>query len=483
MRLKKEINYLKRKQQKTENEQREKLDPAYRVFGFSDNQEFLDWCFEKKIIAPHVIDEKTSKKIRAAKRDEMIQYQLKMASAMKTMSFSELLEIYQKGKVTATRDNKYYAYLEIFNKKEKRDKGLEKFINYVIENINLFKKVNNKMFLEYGIEDYAQGLKKIYEYKDFWVRDYKEWEPTQYRNSWWNLLSLISHLFEEYPMPKVFKTLWFNKENKDHGIELYLDLCMGNSAYKAMKNYANQKGTSELTKKQVHKFMNSRHDNVFEVAYKKMFLIENKVSKEFLNIATTGNWACSLIDLAMVKDYLLLVQKETLFDKSQVLPLWDYIVYIRRQMNNENKQFVLKNRSIQKLLNDMHEWHAKLSKSKDSSYWNGNEVIKPYVYEDLEKSPDAYYIKELTTAKELIEEGRKLSHCVASYAGSCKRGHCSIWSFYKDTFGSKKKLITLEVVGDLTLVQCRGKGNRLPNDSEWYHINNWLKENGLKRGV
>ncbi len=483
LRLKKEINYLENKQLKNNGEQNNKLNPAYKVFGFSDNAEFLNWCFEKKIVLPNVIGEKTAKKIRDVKKEEMVRYQLKMASAMKTMSFSELLENHQKGKVNATRDNKYYSYLEIFNKKEKRDKGLEKFINHVIEHINLFKKVNNKMFLEYSIEDYAQGLKKIYEYKDFWVRDYKEWEPTQYRNSWWNLLNLMSHLFEDYSMPKVMKTLFFNKENKDVGIELYLDLCMGKSAHKAFKNYAQRKKAPELTKKQVHKFMNSRHEHVFEIEYKKLFLEEHGVAKEFIKIATSGNWRCALSDLVMIKDFLLLVQKETLFDKSQVLPLWDYIVYIRREMNNENKQFVLKNRSIQKLLNDMHEWHNKLNKSKDSSYWNGSEVIRPYVYEDLEKSPDAYYIRELTTAKDLIEEGRKLSHCVASYAGSCKRGHCSIWSLYKDNFGSKKKLITLEVVGDLTLIQCRGKGNRLPNDSEWYHISNWLKENGLKRGV
>ena len=140
LRLKKEINYLKSKQLKNNSEQSEKLNPAYKVFGFSDNAEFLNWCFEKKIIVPNIVDEKTAQKIRAVKKEEVFQYQLKMASAMKTMSFSELLENYQKGKVNATRDNKYYAYLEIFNKKEKRKKGLEKFINYIIENINLFKR-------------------------------------------------------------------------------------------------------------------------------------------------------------------------------------------------------------------------------------------------------------------------------------------------------------------------------------------------------
>lgn len=483
LRLKKEIQYLKNNKTTDDSNNREKLDPAYKVFGFKNNDEFVNWCFDNGIKIKNVIDKLTSKKIIAIKKRNLIQRQLRLSNELKSMSFSEILYNHQKGRISLARDNKFYPYVNVFKKNKERDKGLEKFMNHIVENINLFKKVNDTMFSMYRIEDYAEGLKKIYDYKDFWIRDYKTWEPTRYRNSWWNIINLIEHLFEEYKLPRVLKTVWFNKDNQDMEIELYIDLCQGKSAHKVFKNYALNSAIPELTKKQVHAFMNGRHENVFEVEYKKIFLLENGVKKDFVREATIGNWACSLSNLNMLKEYLLLVQKETMFDKSQILPLWDYMLYLRRQIENENKVFVLKNRSIQKLLNDMHEWHQSLNKSKDSSYWEASWKVKPYVYEDFEKKAVGFYIKELTTAKELIEEGRKLSHCVASYANSCKNGNATIWSFYKDDFGNRKKLVTLELRDELTLVQCRGKANRLPDNSEWYHIEKWLKENGLKRGV
>jgi len=480
LRLKKEIKYLKNNNSKEIGKTAD-LDPAYKVLGFDNNEKFVDFCFENGINLKGSVDSVKLKKIKELKQQSEVKKKLKISNKMKTMSFKDLLN--NQSEIGLTRDNKYYPYVKLFEKDEDKNTDFINFIDFIIEKINVFKKVNNSMFLTYLIDDYADGFRKVHDYKDFWLRDYREWTPTKYRNSWWNIVSFLEHLFEEYKLPKIFKTVWFNKNKKDCEIELYLDLCQGKSLHKTIKNYATNKKIPDLTKKQINCLMMAKGSDVFEVEYKKEYLIGNGVLKDFLRIASSGNWASSLNDLQLLKDYFLLIQNEAMLDKSQVMPLWDYVLHLRARTINEDKKFTLKNRSVQNLLNDMVLWHIELNKGNDNSYWPASVDVKPYIYEDLEKRTSSYYIEELTTAKDLVDEGKKLHHCVASYSGSCKKGYCSIWSFYKEEFGSVKKLITLEIRGGLNLVQSRGKANRLPNDSEWFHIEKWLQENGLRRGV
>lgn len=75
---------------------------------------------------------------------------------------------------------------------------------------------------------------------------------------------------------------------------------------------------------------------------------------------------------------------------------------------------------------------------------------------------EGYKIIKPKTAKDVINEGNALNHCVASYIKRVCDGECLIYFFRKK---DDESLITLEIEGN-EIVQARGEHNRQPNDEE-----------------
>ncbi|UOQ68502.1 PcfJ domain-containing protein [Hymenobacter volaticus] len=75
----------------------------------------------------------------------------------------------------------------------------------------------------------------------------------------------------------------------------------------------------------------------------------------------------------------------------------------------------------------------------------------------------------------MLDEGRTLRHCVASYFDSCRRGRSAIFSLTLNG----TRAVTLEVQANRTIVQARGLFNRRPNDEEGAWIQRWAADNRL----
>lgn len=87
---------------------------------------------------------------------------------------------------------------------------------------------------------------------------------------------------------------------------------------------------------------------------------------------------------------------------------------------------------------------------------------------------------ELTSGKELFEEGQSQNHCVASYATRCVAGHSAIFSMKRDG----KRCLTIEICPKRrVLVQARGRFNRDRTPQEEIVINKWLTETVRAVGV
>jgi hypothetical protein len=79
--------------------------------------------------------------------------------------------------------------------------------------------------------------------------------------------------------------------------------------------------------------------------------------------------------------------------------------------------------------------------------------------------------------KDLLVEGNKLSHCIASYVDSVIKESSKI-VFLRDMRSPSEPYITIEVRnGDV--VQAKGKSNRSPNKDEMKIINKWAKVKDL----
>ena len=92
-------------------------------------------------------------------------------------------------------------------------------------------------------------------------------------------------------------------------------------------------------------------------------------------------------------------------------------------------------------------------------------------------------IHEVVTAKALAEEGKRMGHCVFSYAWRIEQGDTSIWSVQmEDGQGETGNwhMVTVEVRNDLKrVVQAKGRFNRSMTPVELRIVRRWAGSNNL----
>jgi hypothetical protein len=178
--------------------------------------------------------------------------------------------------------------------------------------------------------------------------------------------------------------------------------------------------------------------------------------------------------------------KSSTFDPSRVAPLVDYIAHRR----TEDAAFSMTGRSLPALVRGMEQWHRDLAREQ---------VVHGVVYEASGFEPMALEVKqrdpagglhrgiwrvdEVRTGKDLAAEGRRMGHCVYSYARSVESGQTSIWSMtLEDGRGATGRwaMLTIEVRNDLRrVVQARGRFNRPATSAEHQILLRWAGMNRL----
>ena len=185
------------------------------------------------------------------------------------------------------------------------------------------------------------------------------------------------------------------------------------------------------------------------------------------------------------------IYTEAFFEKSEIKPLYDYVIHKRREHIDNGRCFVLNSYELHTLYNGMLDWHKVLQKIKVGKVksWSSCSFVKGYeIYEykdpsiGIENVHNFKYkgIVELTTNSELSEEGRKLSHCVGSYFRRCISGEAFIFSYRSKDYSNHNvnSVLTIEVSKGKRIIQVRGKNNRMPTNSEKNIIQEWAsKEN------
>jgi len=155
--------------------------------------------------------------------------------------------------------------------------------------------------------------------------------------------------------------------------------------------------------------------------------------------------------------------------------------------------FTIRGRTPETLMRQVHRWHTQLAGDNrvQVASWSPSS-IEPFVLIEgslsENKSPaqnaKKWVIRELLSTQSLVTEGRQLKHCVASYATSCERRHSSIWTMEMEAGNKTTKMLTIEVrLLTRTIVQVRGKLNRLQTDKEKSVIERWAAASKLKLQV
>ena len=108
----------------------------------------------------------------------------------------------------------------------------------------------------------------------------------------------------------------------------------------------------------------------------------------------------------------------------------------------------MKGRTPESLLRQVEAWHQTLAKTEQpKAEWPRSGIDGFEFVEGAERGGNLkiWTITELLSTKALVAEGRKMKHCVATYAHSCASGACSIWALEVETFEGRSKLFTIEV--------------------------------------
>lgn len=118
--------------------------------------------------------------------------------------------------------------------------------------------------------------------------------------------------------------------------------------------------------------------------------------------------------------------------------------------------------------------------------WEGLPGIDPHFsLPDLEGRGLQWTFHELTSLVGLMQEGRRLRHCVATYRRFCEPGLCSIFSLRqsdpRQPGRAPQPVLTLEINrAKRRIVQVRGKWNRFPRRQENAIIRTWASHHQLK---
>ena len=127
---------------------------------------------------------------------------------------------------------------------------------------------------------------------------------------------------------------------------------------------------------------------------------------------------------------------------------------------SRNKSVDITRWSFERMANEVQLWHDRLA--GDSSLGKLGIGITPTTVIDLSDWPDhaahgGFEFFKLSTPSMLMEEGRRMRHCVATYIPRVMNGGCHIYSIRIDM----RRMATLEIVGQRA-VQIKAFANKWP---------------------
>ncbi|MFN8673798.1 MAG: PcfJ domain-containing protein [Candidatus Sericytochromatia bacterium] len=308
-----------------------------------------------------------------------------------------------------------------------------------------------------------------------WVKELDNWKP-KVKGIENIFYSLIEHLLVKYKIPRFFYSVFYYEVNRknNHDLNLFYKLATGESLFDLSKsNYFNAK----LNRKMCHLLMKKNENlSIYQAtryAQLKIFGADKKIINAVLNHDISTDFYKEEDFIFTLLEWLA-KQKDVLH--KDISDLIDYFLFKYR----ENKDFSMKGRTLKPSLELVKKWKVEENYKSDTINYipsgfkdfslNTNKIVFQSYQEDFWK------IEEILSSEKLLEEGRKMHHCVFTYSDEIESRETSIWSVKQN----KKRLLTIEVNNESKrILQIKGKFNRLPDKDETEIVKNWAIENNL----
>jgi hypothetical protein len=317
-----------------------------------------------------------------------------------------------------------------------------------------------------------------------YVRDPLEWTPKSY-NLDRQIIDFVRWLYCLYQTPlfmfeffkRDLRPAWRRIHRSDNQkilrliyFDWFLVIAQGGSFAKMAKDI--------FSKKEAHWFLNAPTTNSLEenIWWAKCRTVE-------LDPSLTNNIVKRLFRMLPVEDkfwsslIIFLKKEEDDLDLESLSDIMDYL----KATHYNNQNFSLKGRTFGSLIKLSNDWHRDQQMVKFGSanlYWDGLDI--PDWRWRNKKEEITWEVRQLHTSKQLMNEGRRMKHCVASYAQRCVQGHSAIFSLTSDDGTNRpEKEVTIELTNMKRLIQARGRFNKPPSNAAQKVLNKWYAANNI----
>jgi hypothetical protein len=331
---------------------------------------------------------------------------------------------------------------------------------------------------------YSTGVNALRDQKEEWIRPIEKWRPHSY-SAERQFRALARHLLARYRVPAFMDKAWLRGDDLQR--EWFKNIGLG-------ENIRKQRGLPlPLTKMMAHYFLTAPEHYSIEGAFRWGQALALGADRRMADAIVHTRLSTSFVDNEFWQGVIEFFARNPMLDPAQVGPIVDYIwnqKYGARSLTGhygygEQPNFSMKGRTVNSLLRQVELWHRELGKEHPGPQleWRKSSIAD---FEFIEGSAEhnnmrIWRITELLTSSKLADEGTHMRHCVVSYAHSCYSGYNSIWSLAIKTKDRIERLVTIEVRREtMTIIQVRGKFNRLAKLREREIIQRWATRSKLK---
>ena len=332
---------------------------------------------------------------------------------------------------------------------------------------------------------YGTAISALAAVKDEWIRNPETWK-CKTKNTHRQFRSLLRHLLAKYEVPLFMDDVW-NGGNSTR-ISWWIHVGKGGNIRKA--NHL----PISLTKKMAHHMMQAPSNYTVDEAFRwgQIHALggnQRTVSGILSTFLVQGYFQNNDFWASVIRFFI----DNPMLDTAQYGPVIDYL---RNQKfitpegadNPPQPNLSMKDRQADALLRQVEDWHnvlARINKkrSKRPTSWDHHEIIEDFSRKEGKKEkPVIYKIVQLLTASDLATEGRRLNHCVGSYAWSCSNGQTSIWSIRRMQPGDAWDCLgTVELRNqNKTITQFKAKRNMKPSTKAHNLMELWARKWGIR---
>jgi hypothetical protein len=402
-----------------------------------------------------------------------------LANPTKQNLHATILRIYS-GNVTKD-DLRLETAQAIYSSFEAKNTDADKLVRYYLH----VEAKSNLLEMVSCVNSVVNMAEKIQE----WLRPIEAWKPRSY-NPRKQLSSLARHLWANYDVPLFMDWAWTDGGEQER--DWFRHIGIGKNIRTA------DNLPVKLTKQEAHHFLEAPATYSIHSAFRWAQVRALGGNKALADALRGTRLVREFRDDDFWQTVIRFFVSHPSLDLVHIGPIIDYIwnqkfvpVYVATGPESVEERpppqsnFSMRGRNMESLIKAVNDWHCRLANEKLAGQlnWRKSDIEDFTLMEDHveESRKRCWTIRELTDSDQLVLEGRAMGHCVATYAGSCHAGQCSIWTMQVETQTSVDKCLTIEIRHpEKEIFQVRGKHNRWPVKEELEVVKAWACNSKIK---